>query len=250
MRTLIFALSTSKCGTRALATALRDIGLESFHQKVAIHRLIHTWTAGLFQPDDDLAARIARFQDPVAEILMPHLNGSGFFCDISHYLAWFYPVIDSLDISTRSIHITRDARRMVTEHLLLSNIGIRHAWRDGGHLYPPTLWQLRSEPMHQTSFGMFEHWCCYWIALNEFFSEGKRQHFRLEGFNQQHKEILQELYPEASVEQESIFAESLSSSIDPYRPRFLGWRTWPEIERKRYNSLCEVSLRQYGYSTL
>lgn len=269
MKTLIFVLSTSKSGTTRLAHALHSIGdkqnpyIDVHHQIVDIRHIYLKWIKKRFsQQSTSLSTNDENKLSESVVVLLEkefskYLQGEGYFADISHYLASIYPIIDNMDIDTRSVHLTRSyfPHRTRVYGGFVNNIKITSeilSASTNSHIdyyYPAELsWCSDIEWDDYVAMSQFERLCWYWKFHQEYFLLGKREIFHVEDFNNRSLEILKILYPEATDEQKDIFnrelfyiPESPDKAIAPYTLKTT------EEEKEIYERICGPTLKKLGY---
>ncbi len=250
MKTLIFVLSTGKTGTVRLWEALQSIGIDAYHEIVQIDSIYLSLMKKRFtsNPALDIETAKGRWQG----VLLKYLNGEGYFADISHLLASLYPIIDSMDIETRSIHLTRNFwPHRVRMYGTFSETDRSYAKINDNseHVYPAELtWTTEMCWEDWSAMSQFERLCRYWVEINEYFLKERRKIFHVEAFNEQALEILDMLYPEANEEQKEKFTKTLfynprtpENTVPPYTIKMT------DDEEDIYKRVCGPILKKLGY---
>lgn len=250
MKTLIFVLSTGKTGTVRLWEALRSIGMDAYHEIVQINSIYLPWMEKRFTQNPALDVETAKkmWQGE----LLKYLDGDGYFADISHYLATLYPIIDAMDIETRSVHLTRSfwPHRVRVYNLFADTDRTFMKITDNSeYVYPAELtWISDLKWEEWAAMSQFERLCWYWVAINEYFLKGNRKVFHVEDFNKQALDILEILYPEATEDQKEKFTKTLfynprtpENTVPPYTIKM------NEEEQEIYERVCGLMLKKLGY---
>ncbi len=262
MKTLLYVLSTPKSGTTQLSRALQRIGICAHHELVDIKSLYPKWMKKRFTPNPLLDIESAKRL--WENVLLKYLQGEGYFADISHYLSILYPMIDNMDIETRSIHLTRNfLPHRLMSWKLFANPGRRtddnteHIYKDlewvywsgSQECYPAELsWCSNIKWEDWVSMSQFERLCWYFKLHSEYFLLGKRKIFHVEDFNIKYLEILEILYPETNDEQKDKFKKALF--YEPLLPEKADPPYTLEItdeQKEIYEKICGPTLKKLGY---
>ena len=268
MKKFIHVLSMSKSGTTRLAYALNCIGIDAHHEIIDIRPVYLKWMKKRFSLSQvsklDVESAKILFQEELLKYLQvtnSNMLSDGYFADISHYLATLYPIIDnitdSMNIDTRSIHLTRSFfphRTIVyNTYTFVNNVKISdntiHTDRD--LYYPAELsWCSDIEWKDWVTMSHFEKLCWYWKFHQEYFLEGRREIFHVEDFNFDNKslEILKILYPEATEKQKEIFKRELFYTPEsPYGTNATYTLETTDEEKEIYERICGPTLKKLGY---
>jgi len=248
-RVFCYVVSTPKCGTTRLSESLANLGYRSFHEKTDVSFLYPFWTRGLFKGEGKL--KLGKYvRDELRRMVEETMGDEDICMDISHYLSWFYPVIETLGFETRVVHITREPTRLVEAFLQTGRCGVNGMHLYGGYLYPPSLWELHDVERSKMVMSMFTHWCRWWVEVNRFFLQLGALHFRVEDFNERSYELLNHFLPEATMDEKIIFNEHLQHTPSDYSSSVFHPSRWSKQWKEIYNEECGEMLLRFGYKLL
>ena len=248
-----------KCGTHQLAHALKSIGIESYAEFLDIKPIYLKWMRNRFTNKSKIIAKeaLSLWGNDLLEVF----KHNDCFADVGHYLGPIYPVVDELckenNISVTCVHLTRN---FWPQRLLSYNDPSNYAYNpkkvdiDTIHDYIETYyyceqsWCSTISWKKWLSISPFERLCRLWTSYNEYFLLSGRRIFHSENFNNEYKDILYQLYPEATFEQQKVFGSAL------YRNRLQPQDADPAYyiqmtleEEKIYDKICGKTLEKLGY---
>lgn len=188
-----------------------------------------------------------------------YLRGSGFFVDISGFLADFFPVLDALEIPSRAIHLTRDGRAWVQKLQFFH--GFSEARMTAYGNAPDKKWVYGYPvrwPGTPEGVSTFYAACFYWAHLHRWFLTAKRPIVHCEDYNASETAlaVLSYLYPEATLEQCLRFTlhdarygnlEARERQYAQGPNGFPCWQDWSDVQARTFKHLCGDVMKELGY---
>ena len=255
----IYVLAMGKCGTHQLGHALRSIEIESHSEFFDIKPVYLKWMRNRFTDKQKITTKKAL--SLWGSDLLKVFKENDCFADTGHLLGPIYPVVDELcrknKISVRSIHLTRS---FWPHRLLLYNdpsnyiyspkrvdVNTVHAYIET-YYYCEQSWCSIISWEEWLSISPFERLCRLWTSHNEYFLLGNRKIFHSEDFNNSYKDILYELYPEATSEQQEVFRAALYRDKSVLQDADSTYSIQMTLEEKNiYDRICGPTLEKLGY---
>lgn len=249
-RTFAFTLSTSRCGTGAIARVLRSLGCDAHHEILQNPQLYYRWMRRRFSccPAYEMDAFVGTTRDFIGGYLSkPVVNDCGcgcqeyplsltdvpmVFADISHFTSCLWPLIFKAFNDVRCIQITRHGAVWVER--FLSQRGIEALY--GNDPYPAH--GLREKEFSR--LNPFEQACWYWNSRNRYFMLSGVPRFKAEELGDKAEEVCGYLYPEGDV---GKFKAGIRN-IDNSKYRYSDWRDYEKIVFER---MCGETMGLLGY---
>lgn len=183
----------------------------------------------------------------VARAFNNYLDGNGFFVDINCHLADFWYSFEYYaqrkNLQFRRVHLIRDGRmwaqRVVEQYKSFTGSGMHYgAVQNSETLYPYRDPKWRHEPAIIQAYR-------YWNALHTWFMTSGATTFRLEDLTnvETSSKLLNELYPEATVEQVKNFCDLLSKRYGMSEVQ----RVLEPYDEDAFEKICGDTMRKVGY---
>jgi hypothetical protein len=249
-RTFAFTLSTSRCGTTAIARVLRSLGCDAHHEILQNSQLYYRWMKRRFSPCPayEMDAFVGTIRDYIGEYLSASVvnkcncgcqeyplsltDAPMVFADISHFTSCLWPLIFKAFSDVRCVHITRHGGVWVER--FMSQYGLEA-------LYGETEYPAHGLPDREFErLNPFEKACWYWNSRNRYFLMSGAPRFKAEELGDHAEEVCGYLYPEGDKKKFAAGIRNIDNS--KYR-----WNDWRAYEKRTFERMCGETMAMLGY---
>jgi hypothetical protein len=251
---IVFVLSTSRTGTKALAEGLAGDDIHSPHQPpfsrlltVASNYYLHGW----------LSRRT--LEQLVARLREPQILNAGCRYYVQVFSLDYLPakIISERHPNVYVVQIVRDPRTFVRSYLNWMHSQFKSfvankvvlGWHPSGYSTGETSWRVWRQ------MDEFQRVCWHWTYKNtllESLFEGDEHHIRVrfeDLFLARDSETLERALAFVGIPYrerfESVLRESKNVSRKTYCPP---WDTWSEVRKRQLLDICGEKMEEYGYS--